>query len=162
MAITDGLKAGAIVLACLAVGIGGHLMLSQAESAGERACQLQIANQVAKDNAAAAQQLKLQGDKAVEDLRHANADANQARDSEDAARSQLGRLRAILAARPGARPAGASAPAGGASAASDPGVPTDVFGVLGELAVKYAGEADDRGVAGTACERSSTPLTTKQ
>ena len=82
--------------------------------------------------------------------------ANRTRGDADVARAALERLRDRAARGDGlrvARPAAASAPA---SAAAD--LSSDVLGRLGEAARQLAQIADDRGVAGDACEAAYDAL----
>ena len=83
-----------------------------------------------------------------------------ARSHADAARDALERLRIRAAAAPGGGCAAADpAPASPGQAASDAaGLPSDVLGRLGQAARRYAAIADERGIAGAACERDYDAL----
>lgn len=92
---------------------------------------------------------------------HAQETATQARADAAAARAAADRLRQRIAARQAdARPADPAAAGGGAPAPDAYQLLADVLSSVVDEAVGLAALADERGVAGHACERAYDSLTT--
>lgn len=102
---------------------------------------------------AAIQALAMQVKQSTEAVNAAKESSDRDRAGAADAAGALRRLRDRAAARSAA--AAASAAGGGAPASARPNLCTDLLGRIGDLARRYAAVADQRGTAGSTCERIS-------
>ena len=152
---------GGLVLA-LVVGVGQQIRISllQAGLADEKSAHSNYRTEVAERDRRAAMFLIQENQRRQAATEKADAEAQQqlaaARGDAERAGSALERLKLRLAAaEQRSRDAGNSITAQlGQAAEGAARVRADVLGRLGAAAQLYAGVADERGVAGTACEKA--------
>ena len=152
---------GGLVLA-LVVGVGQQIRISllQAGLADEKSAHSNYRTEVAERDRRAAMFLIQENQRRQAAMEKADAEAKQqlaaARDDAERAGSALERLKLRLAAaEQRSRDAGNSITAQLGQAAEDAArMRADVLGRLGEAVRLYAAIADERGIAGTACEKA--------